>query len=115
MAEMNAAEAAERIKKIHYSMRLPTLEPEDYEALALSESALRKIASGELREVVHGEWLNFYGDFSTAECSECGECYEVSPEEEPKKEFFNEFQQCYKFCPNCGARMDGKDGSDEID
>lgn len=55
--------------------------------------------------VVHGEWLDFYGDYSTAECDRCAECYEVSPDSEPKKEYFEAFKQCYNFCPNCGADM----------
>ena len=55
--------------------------------------------------VVHGEWLDFYGDYSTAECDQCAECYEVSPDSEPKKEYFEAFKQCYNFCPNCGADM----------
>ena len=59
--------------------------------------------------VVHGKWLNFYGDFSTAECNKCTETFEVSTDEEPKEEYFNAFKQFYKFCPNCGAKMDGKD------
>ena len=56
-------------------------------------------------QVVHGEWLDFYGDYSTAECDQCAECYEVSPDSEPKKEYFEAFKQCYNFCPNCGADM----------
>lgn len=60
-------------------------------------------------EVVHARWINFAGDFSTAECSECGEVYEVSPDEKPREDYFNAFRQCYKFCPTCGARMDGRD------
>ncbi len=59
----------------------------------------------EAAPVVHGEWLNFYGDYSTAECDQCAQSYEVSPDEEPKKEWFEVFRQCYKFCPNCGAKM----------
>ena len=55
--------------------------------------------------VVHGEWLDFFGDYSTAECDQCAECYEVSPDSEPKKEYFEAFKQCYNFCPNCGADM----------
>ena len=47
--------------------------------------------------VVHGEWLDFYGDYSTAECDQCAECYEVSPDSEPKKEYFEAFKQCYNF------------------
>ncbi|WP_099206222.1 hypothetical protein [Scatolibacter rhodanostii] len=60
----------------------------------------------DVAEVVRGEWLNFIGDFSTAECSKCGEIYEVSPEEPRNgKEFFDAFKQFYRFCPHCGARM----------
>ncbi len=55
--------------------------------------------------VIHGEWLNFYGDFSTAECNKCSSLYEVSPNDEPEEEFFNAFKQFYNFCPNCGADM----------
>ena len=52
-----------------------------------------------------GEWLNFYNDFSTAECSKCGELFEVSPDETPKEEFFKAFKEFYHFCPSCGASM----------
>lgn len=63
--------------------------------------------------VRHGSWLNFYGDFSTAECDICAELYEVSPDESHRKEFFDAFKEFYKFCPNCGAKMDGGDKNDE--
>ena len=56
--------------------------------------------------VRHGEWLNFYGDFSTAECELCAELYEVSPDESPQKEYFDAFKEFYRYCPNCGAKMD---------
>lgn len=56
--------------------------------------------------VVRGEWLNFTGDFSTTECSKCGELCEVTPDEKPCEEFFNVFKQFYQYCPNCGAKMD---------
>lgn len=41
--------------------------------------------------VVHGEW-EFVDDY-TAKCSACGDCVD---DDSP-------------FCPNCGAKMDGKE------
>lgn len=61
-----------------------------------------------VKEVVRGEWLNFYGDYSIAECSKCAECYEVSPDSTPCEEWFVAFKQFYKFCPSCGANMRGE-------
>ena len=59
----------------------------------------------DIAPVRRGRWLNFYGDFSTAECDICAEIYEVSPDEPCRKEFFDAFKEFYKFCPNCGAKM----------
>ena len=64
------------------------------------------IPPSDVTEVRHGRWLNFYGEWSAAECDLCGECYEVSPDEEPKEEYFKAFNQAYKYCPHCGAKMD---------
>jgi hypothetical protein len=84
VAEMSANEAAERLE---FMAKRYTDKPEIRRTLLYAVSLCRKLAAGELREVKHGEWLNFYGDFSTAECSECGQVYEVSPDENPKEEF----------------------------
>ena len=67
----------------------------------------RTTVSADVAPVVHGEWLNFNGDFSTAECDKCGELYEVSPDEKPCEDFFSAFKKFYKFCPNCGCKMYG--------
>ena len=74
-----------------------------YDAVTVEE--INEAPTVEAVPVVHGEWLDFYGDYSTAECDRCAECYEVSPDSEPKKEYFEAFKQCYNFCPNCGADM----------
>lgn len=67
---------------------------------------IKAIPAADVAPVRHGKWLNFYGDFSTAECSLCAELYEVSPYEHPRKEFFDAFKEFYNFCPRCGAKMD---------
>ena len=67
---------------------------------------IKCIPAADVAPVRHGEWLNFYGDFSTAECELCAELYEVSPDESPQKEYFDAFKEFYRYCPNCGAKMD---------
>ena len=57
----------------------------------------------------HGKWLDFYNNFSTAECSICGNCFETTIDGEISRVLFEGFKQAYKFCPNCGAKMDGKE------
>ena len=55
---------------------------------------------------VRGEWLNFAGDFQTAEYNKCGELYDASDHADEKH--FAAFKQFYKYCPNCGAKMEDK-------
>ena len=81
-----------------------------YEADAITMKGvaiINQFPAADVAPVVHGEWLNFNGDFSTAECDKCGELYEVSPEEKPCEDFFSAFKKFYKFCPTCGCKMDG--------
>lgn len=75
------------------------------EAIDFALTKLRPISREQVEKAWRGEWLNFYNDFSAAECSTCGELYEVSPDEEPKKEYFGAFKSFYHFCPNCGKAM----------
>ena len=82
--------------------------PQFMEALGMALSALRPVSREQVEKVWRGEWLNFYNDFSTAECSKCGELFEVSPDETPKEEFFKAFSGFYHFCPACGAAQNDK-------
>ena len=68
---------------------------------------LLSIPSADVASVVHGAWIDFYGDHKTAECSECQQLFEVTFDGPSKPEFFAAFQDSYRYCPNCGARMDG--------
>ena len=79
----------------------------DY-ATAFSE--IRKLPAADVAPVVHGEWMLSDDDWyslTTIQCSICGEewCFETDDD----VRLLN-----YKYCPNCGARMDGGD-SDAAD
>lgn len=76
----------------------------DY-AAAFAE--IRKLPAADVAEVVHGEWMRSDDDWNsltTIQCSICGEewCFETDDD----VSLLN-----YKYCPNCGAKMDG--GNDD--
>ena len=51
--------------------------------------------------VVHGRWKEDPSGYGFWICSACGFVSEASAAD-----------MLYKFCPNCGAKMDGKDGEE---
>lgn len=55
-------------------------------------------------QVAHGRWIPVENG-AWAECSECGEGYDVS--DNGGMPAFKLYRNCYKYCPNCGAKMDG--------
>ena len=113
------AEYIEREALIEWLKRIPIIDLSDGRGLCRVimeddfKKAIKKMPKGIIADIApvrRGRWLNFYGDFSTAECDICAEIYEVSPDEPCRKEFFDAFKEFYKFCPNCGAKMDLKEG-----
>lgn len=67
-------------------------------------SAIYKLPAADVAPVVHGEWIPI-SDGAWAECSECGEACDVS--DNGGMSAFELFCDCYKYCPTCGAKMDG--------
>ena len=68
---------------------------------------IREMPAADVAEVVHGEWLRADDDWNsltTIQCSLCSEewCFETDDD----VSLLN-----YKYCPNCGARMDGGNGA----
>ena len=65
--------------------------------------SISDMPAADVAEVVHGEWLRSDDDWdslTTIQCSLCSEewCFETDDD----VSLLN-----YKYCPNCGARMDG--------
>ena len=67
------------------------------------EKLIRSAPTADVEEVRHGEWemipppkVYQDGAYVRFRCSECGTEYESSG----------------RYCPNCGARMDGKEQTD---
>ena len=63
---------------------------------------IREMPAADVAEVVHGEWLRADDDWNsltTIQCSLCSEewCFETDDD----VSLLN-----YKYCPNCGAKMD---------
>ena len=80
----------------------------------LIESLVQKQPAADVVEVRHGKWLNFYGDYSFAECSVCGKVYDtMQPRESCNPEWWNIFLRECRYCPKCGAKMDGKEYTNE--
>ena len=74
---------------------------QDFEALIpLSDvrKALQMTPTADVQEVRHGRWIsNYLGGYKWAYyCSECG-WVDGYP-----------FNDRHKYCPNCGAKMDGE-------
>ena len=56
------------------------------------------------KPVKHGHWISLDDYFEDAQCSECGDALVIGDCS------FNDFCECYNYCPNCGAKMGGGEG-----
>ena len=86
--------------------------PVDIFDMEMLKKRIEQIPAADVAQVVHGKWLNFYNDFSCAECDRCGTTFEVT-DNESDEELWNEFKLSYNYCPNCGAKMDGGNDDDK--
>lgn len=67
---------------------------------------LRGAPAADVAPVVHGAWVDAHGDRRVAECSNCKHQYEVT-DGPSNGALFAGFTHFYRYCPHCGARMDG--------
>ena len=98
MSDLTPLEAAEKLDKLAMSpWSIAWSEKAEgicvADLIRISASYLRAIAAGEYRQVVHAQYVT--DDLGDSSCSECGENY---------------LDCTKKYCPDCGALMDGKDG-----
>jgi len=74
-----------------------------FEALSHAQRDVELLPTVDAAPVRHGQWKRHYCEDDGLpdgwQCTACGEWY-----------YFGENKPNY--CPNCGARMDGKDGKD---
>lgn len=61
---------------------------------------VEKMPAADVAPVVHGKWAPSEGNPGFLVCSVCGDCYVYDEWVDERK---------WRYCPNCGARMDGGD------
>lgn len=66
---------------------------------------MESIPTADVKEVQHGYWEEWWDDNYLSYCHKCSECgsYPLTKEETTHDEVLS------NFCPNCGAKMDGKE------
>lgn len=69
------------------------------EAYMETKGMLKTLPTVDAVPVVHGHWKEDTGGYGFWLCSHCGFVSEASAAD-----------LLYRYCPQCGARMDGKDG-----
>ena len=70
----------------------------------------RFVDAADVVEVRHGRW--FFTEYEFFTCSVCGESYYNGAESTAQAESYLNSGHTYKYCPNCGARMDKEDEHD---
>ena len=76
-------------------------------ATTIVPNVLRNIPAADVVEVVHGRWIESYNplgfdEVKCAECSSCGEDWIMGDDE-----CIYDYIVHWKYCPSCGAKMDG--------
>lgn len=82
---ISAVEAAE---KAETALKIP---------LAALVDVFAGIPAADVAPVRHGRWKVIEGMIENAICSNC-------------ERHFQSYYEAYHYCPNCGAKMDGKGG-----
>lgn len=68
---------------------------------------VKLIPEANVAPVVHAQWQHREGDYAVARCDRCKQHFDTTWNGVTAKEYFVKFAKAYKYCPNCGAKMDG--------
>ena len=91
--------------------RLDLCHPKQKKGVLMAISKLKEAPAVDAVEVKHGENITKMHPTDEFICSECGlimRDFEEIRVDEENDECYYEFE--FKYCPRCGAKMDGKDG-----
>lgn len=75
--------------------------------LNIAYSIIKNQPTADVQEVRHGKNVTPFHPADEFICSECGIAFKDISEYIIEDDVYREFY--FKFCPNCGAKMDGKE------
>ena len=75
-------------------------------AIDCAVKCLERVSAADVVPAVHGEWLKTQAPLGwhDVDCVECSACHDSWIANE---DYGLDFVDFWKYCPNCGARMDG--------
>ena len=82
------------LKAMSQAIQDRTWSMDDFDVMIKMEDYVADLPAADVAPVVHGEWV--YDHWCEFKCSECGQLSNSIP-----------FKAKERYCPNCGARMDG--------
>lgn len=78
-----------------------------------SLDAINNIYAADVAPVVHGHW--FFTEYEFFTCSACGNSYYNGAQSTAQANSYLNRGHVYKYCPNCGARMDENEEDNHAD
>lgn len=76
-------------------------------------NAIKSVPTADVVEVRHGKWVETQEPLGwcNVDCIECSVCHESYIIDEDSS--IDDYECMWHYCPNCGAKMDGKEYTNE--